>query len=430
MYKNQSSKIESLKRMAEYRETEIGSIPAEWDIKTIEDIKADGKKSIISGPFGSNISSKYFVSTGIPVIRGNNLSLDLGTKFKDDDFVYITEEKAKELNTWAEKDDLIFTAAGTIGQVGLLAGSERFSKYIISNKQLRVSLNKGIVNPLFAYYWFASPSMIDRIIQRDTGSTIPLINLSVLKSLPIPVPPLPEQQAIASILGSLDDKIDLLHRQKITLEALVETLYRQWFVEEAEDDWEETNLYDVIELVGGGTPKTETAEYWGGNIKWISARDITPNNKGFITTTEKSITELGLVNSSAKTLPKYSTVISARGTVGKYCLVSENMAFSQSNYGVMPKFAGCHFFTYLLVAGAVEELQAAAYGSVFDTITTNTFKEHKIYIPAEPEIQAFELKVKPYFEKKLANCNQILALTNLRNTLLPKLMSGEIRVMV
>lgn len=244
-------------------------------------------------------------------------------------------------------------------------------------------------------------------------------------NLYLTLPPLPEQKSIASVLSSLDDKIDLLHRQNKTLEALAETLFRQWFVEEG---WESKSLFDVIELVGGGTPKTEVAEYWDGNIKWISAKDITPNHKGFITETEKAITELGLENSSTKILPKYATVISARGTVGEYCILSENMAFSQSNYGIKPKYKDCYFFTYLLVANSVDELQAAAYGSVFDTITTNTFKEHKVQIPPESEIQAFEKKIRPYFEKMLLNCNQIRTLTRLRDTLLPKVMSGEVRV--
>ena len=104
------------------------------------------------------------------------------------------------------------------------------------------------------------------------------------------------------------------------------------------------------------------------------------------------------------------------------------MAFSQSNYGIKPRYKDCYFFTYLLTAHSVEELQAAAYGSVFYTITTNTFKEHKITVPTAAEIQSFEESIRPYFEKMLSNCTQIRSLTRLRDTLLPKLMSGEVRV--
>jgi len=242
------------------------------------------------------------------------------------------------------------------------------------------------------------------------------------------LPPLPEQRAIASVLSSLDDKIDLLHRQNKTLEAMAETLFRQWFVEEAKEDWEEVSLHDAIELVGGGTPKTSVPEFWDGKIKWLSGGNIADNHKGIIASSLKTISQEGLNNSSAKILPKFSTVISARGTVGKYCILSEPMAFSQSNYGIKPKFKDCYFFTYLLVNFSVEELQTAAYGSVFDTITTNTFKGLIIQIPTESEIQIFETQIKPYFQKILNNQTQILTLSMLRNTLLPKLMSGEVRL--
>ena len=414
--------------MNSWQDTEIGRIPAGWDLKTLDEIKSSEKKAIISGPFGSNISAKFFVTSGIPVVRGNNLSLDLGIKFKDDGFVFICPEKANELNTWAVKDDIIFTAVGTIGQVGILTGKEKYEKYIISNKQLRLRIDKTIIEPLYAFYWFSSPQMTETIVQRNTGSSVPLINLSVLKSLLIPVPSKVERKGILDILTSLDDKIDLLHRQNKTLEAMAETLFRQWFVEEAEDGWEETTLYDAIELVGGGTPKTGVSEYWDGEINWLSGGDISSNHKNFVMASEKRISKNGLENSSANLLPKYSIVISARGTVGKYCILPEPMTFSQSNYGIMPKFKDCFFFTYALIAHYVDELLSAAYGSVFDTITTNTFKETKLTLPSEKRIREIENGISPYFLKMLNNQTQIQTLTQLRDMLLPKLMSGEVKM--
>jgi type I restriction enzyme S subunit len=242
------------------------------------------------------------------------------------------------------------------------------------------------------------------------------------------LPPLPEQRAIASVLSSLDDKIDLLHRQNKTLEGMAEALWRKMFVEEADARWDEVSLLEIIDLVGGGTPKTEVAEYWDGSIHWLAAKDITGNHKSFIVQTEKTITETGLNNSSAKLLPKYSTIISARGTVGNYCILSTPMAFSQSNYGILPKIRECYFFTYLLIAHVIDELKMAAYGSVFDTITTKTFKEQKVQVPSKDQIALFEEGIKPYFNKIYTNTIQIRTLSRLRDTLLPKLMSGEVRV--
>ena len=262
------------------------------------------------------------------------------------------------------------------------------------------------------------------------GTAVPILNKSDFENIDILLPPLPEQKAIAAVLSSLDDKIDLLHRQNQTLEAMAQTLFRQWFIEEAREDWEESSLLELIELVGGGTPKTSEPMYWDGVIPWLSGGDIAANHKGFVNSTQKSITVEGLNNSSTKLLPKFSTVISARGTVGKYCLLSEEMAFSQSNYGILPKVENCYFFTNLLIGYAVDELQSAAYGSVFDTITTSTFKEAVFLIPPFEKILQFEKMISFQFVKQLSNQKQIKTLTQLRDMLLPKLMSGEIRVEV
>ena len=261
-----------------------------------------------------------------------------------------------------------------------------------------------------------------------SGSTRSYVGITAQRELPICLPPRPEQKAIGSVLSSLDDKIDLLHRQNKTLEAMAETLFRQWFVEEAEEDWQEDSLLSVIELVGGGTPKTEIAEYWNGDVPWLAGGDISSNHKSFVLETEKRITETGLKNSSAKRLPKYATVISARGTVGKYCMLAKPMAFSQSNYGVLPRIQSCFSYTYLLINHVVEELQSSAYGSIFDTITTNTFRDIKIAKPPESMVIKFESLIYCYFKKIVKNKKQIFLLEKLRDTLLPKLMNGEVRV--
>ncbi len=279
---------------------------------------------------------------------------------------------------------------------------------------------------IYLYYWF---KCID-INSMDSGSAIPSTSRDEVYDLDVLLPPLPEQKAIAAVLSSLDDKIDLLHRQNKTLEAMAETLFRQWFIEEAQEDWEEKSLLDLVDLVGGGTPKTTISEYWDGDIPWLSGGDIATNHKGFVSASEKSITKAGLDNSSAKLLPKFATVISARGTVGKYCLLADDMAFSQSNYGILPKIKGCYYFTYLLVNHVVEELQSAAYGSVFDTITTSTFRDATFTIPPNDMVLDFESVISKYFDKKLLNQTQIQTLEKLRDTLLPKLMSGEVRVKI
>ena len=288
---------------------------------------------------------------------------------------------------------------------------------------------EGISDKNFLFYLACSPEFRDAAIASMTGSSgRQRVQTDVVKQHEFLLPHLPEQRAIASVLSSLDDKINLLHRQNKTLEAMAEALFRQWFVEEADEGWAEDSLLELIQLVGGGTPKTSIIDYWDGDIPWLAGGDIATNHKSFVNYAEKRITEAGLNNSSAKLLPKYGAVISARGTVGKYCILAEPMAFSQSNYGILPNIKNCFFFTYLLINHVVEELQSSAYGSVFDTITTTTFKENKVPIPTETEIVQFEKSISPFFQKMFMNKYQICTLEKLRDTLLPKLMSGEVRV--
>ncbi len=177
-----------------------------------------------------------------------------------------------------------------------------------------------------------------------TGAAQPKLNKASLNLIPLYLPiDESEQKAIASILSSLKDKIDLLHCQNKTLESMAETLFRQWFDVDSNDEWQEKNVLDIFTLVGGGTPKTSVAEYWTDEIPWISGGDISAAHQGYLYSTEKSISLAGLQNSSAKLLPKNSTVISARGTVGKYALLARDMAFSQSNYGIVSKIGNYPF---------------------------------------------------------------------------------------
>lgn len=204
---------------------------SKWIHTTLNDICRSDKGTIISGPFGSNISSKFFVLDGVPVIRGNNLSLSLD-KFYDDDFVFVTEEKADELNCYAEEGDLIFTAAGTIGQVGILEAPLKYKKYVISNKQLRARIDTRKVDLLYAYYWFASAWMQNYFIRNNKGSTVPLITLSELKDAPISYPEdITEQKKIVMAIEAISRKINNNRNICFNLESMAKTLYDYWFTQ-------------------------------------------------------------------------------------------------------------------------------------------------------------------------------------------------------
>ena len=302
---------------------------------------------------------------------------------------------------------------------------------VVSTGFVTITCNKELLCPKFLYYFLIQSQITEYLhsVAEASTSAYPSLKPSDIEALDIEIPPLDIQHRIASILSSLDGKIDLLHRENATLEQMAETMFRQWFVEESKEEWEEKPLGKCIKLIGGGTPKTSEERFWNGNVCWLSGGDIANNHKSFVSSSEKSISQDGLNNSSAKLLPENAMVVSARGTVGKYCLLSKPMAFSQSNYGILPIFEGCYFFTYLLVAYHIDELQSAAYGSVFDTITTKTFDGVSVLLPQKTScIVEFEKMIEPYFSKMKYNKKQIRTLIQTRDGLLGKLMSGEIEI--
>ena len=145
-------------------------------------------------------------------------------------------------------------------------------------------------------------------------------------------------------------------------------------------EWLKTALIDIVELIGGGTPKTSKAEYWGGNINWLSVKDFNNENR-YVYSTEKTITEEGLNNSSTKVLKKDDIIISARGTVGELAMITFPMAFNQSCYGIRAKEGIDSIFLYYLIKNSVRKLKAITHGSVFDTITRDTFANIEVAIP-------------------------------------------------
>ncbi|WP_400199407.1 restriction endonuclease subunit S [Methanobrevibacter smithii] len=419
----------------------FGEISSEFNVYTIEDIASDEKRSIISGPFGSNISSKYFTEHGVPVIRGNNLTED-NTKFIDGGFVFVSEEKAKELNTYADVDDLVFTAAGTIGQVGIIPKNSKFDRYIISNKQLRVTLDLNKVNQHYAYYWFSSKLINKYIKQLNTGSTIPLINLSILKGLPIPLPSKDLQDKIANIIINIDKKIETNERINKNLEEQLLRIFDSWFLK-----FELSNEFSDSKL--GLIPKGWKIDYLGSKkscsiIK--SGIDEFDNSKIYIATADVDNSIITSNNtlitmddkpSRANMQPISNSIWFAKMIDSKkLIMVDEYCNDLLNNYIFSTGFCGLkcvdkyfyYLWTFLLTDVFDVMKNNFCTGTTMQAINNKDTKLIEFVLPDDKTITQFNSIAKPMFKKIYYNNLEIKKLQRLRDTLLPKLMSGEIDV--
>ena len=199
----------------------------EWRESTVADIAAQVRNALVGGPFGSNLVSKDYVDAGVPVIRGQNL----GNRWVSGEFVFVTDEKAQALEAnLARPDDIVFTQRGTLGQVSVVPPVPH-DHYLVSQSQMKLTVDCEVADPLFYYYVFSSPEQQDYIRQHAIQTGVPHTNLGILRQTPVPLPPLDEQRAIAYILGTLDDKIELNRRMNKTLEAMARALFKSWFVD-------------------------------------------------------------------------------------------------------------------------------------------------------------------------------------------------------
>lgn len=369
----------------------------------------------------------------------------------------ITEKGLNESSTKILKEgQIIISARGTVGELAVLGRDMAFNQSCYG-----IYANEKTENN-FLYYLLKYS--IVKIKKNTHGAVFDTITKQTFDNIEVSIPESKEtQKEIAQILSSLDDKIALNLQMNQTLEAMAQAIFKEWFVNlnfpkslnldsfdlpdlhdlknqdnqenpknHSSDNglpkgWRMGNVLEIATLLSGGTPKTSEPDYWDGEINWISAKDITSSNNQFIIETEKTITELGIRKSAAKLLPIYTTIISARGTVGNFCILPKEMAISQSNYG-LKSHSDFDFFLFLLVKNMILMMKAFAYGAVFDTITTKTFEAMEITIPENQVIEEFENFIKPIYSKILTNQLQIQSLTQTRDTLLPKLMSGQIKL--
>ena len=381
--------------------------------------------NVQTGPFGSQLHQSDYVDVGIPSIMPVNIGdrMNISTE----KIVYITEEDATRLSRYrVQEGDIVYSRRGDVEKCAYIGKAE--IGWLCGTGCLRIRIDSSKADSIFIAYYLSTEDMKSWISNNAVGTTMPNLNSSILQQAPLSIPSLDEQKRIASILSSLDDKIDLLNRENVTLEAMAETLFRQWFIEEAKEDCKEGKLGDILSVKGGTTPSTKESRYWDGDIAWTSPRDVTTLNGNYLFKTEKTITEAGLKQISSGLLPKGTLLMSSRAPVGVLAFAEIPLAINQGYIAILDDKGYAKEFIYLWLKANMDLVHSYSNGSTFMEISKSAFKSLGILIPPKTEVNNFVKTIKPYFEKIKLNEQQIRLITQKRNILLPKLMSNEISI--
>ncbi len=428
-----------------------------WPTVTLKDVTSKIGDGLHGTPKYDEHGSYYF-------INGNNLSN--GKIVINEKTRRTSKEEYLKYKKNLNNRTLLISINGTLGNIGAYNEEPVFLGKSACYLNVLPEVNKNYIK-----YVLTAKHFQNYIHSLATGSTIKNASLKLIREYSFSLPDISFQDKIAKYLSSLDSKIALNTKTNQTLEAMSQALFKSWFVDfdpvkakirgkkpvgmdagdlpidylpkevaalfpdklvESElgfipEGWEVKPLSALIKLVGGGTPKRSEETYWNGDIPWFSVKDA-PNSSSdvFVIDTNEKITTLGLSKSSTKLLPVGTTIITARGTVGKIALVATPMCMNQSCYGIQGANGLGPYFNYFNLNQAVSTLQQNTHGAVFDTITTKTFETYETAFSGNKLANEFDCIVSPLLKRIELNVRENASLQQLRDTLLPKLLSDEL----
>ena len=389
---------------------------------------------IFSGGTPSTKNAKYWNGT-IPWLSSGETRNNFITKTERK----ITLDGIKNSSTrLARKNDVVVASAGqghTRGQVSLCLIDTYINQSVIV-----LRANTKIIHPKFLFYNLKSRYTELRKLS-DAHSSRGSLPKNILITLDMVLPPLIAQEKIGKILYDLDIKIENLQKQNKILEQIAQATFKSWFVDfdgvtEFEDSelgnipkgWKVDKISSVCDTFGGGTPSTTNPDYWNGRIHWLVPRNLTNTDKLFCISSERRITDLGLKNCSSQLHPANSIFMTSRATIGVFAINKVPTATNQGFIVSRPNNSNQLYYLLLNFSNRIDEFISHANGSTFLEISRGSFRELSILIPPIATLNTFHYKIKAFFDQRFENEKLIEVLTQIRGALLPKLMSGEIRV--
>jgi len=430
--------------MNEMIDTEIGFLPKDWKVEKLN------KHLLIKGRLGwKGLKVSEYQSTGRYIISGLQIKPE-GIAWQE--CARISDERYNESpEIMLENDDILMTKDGTIGKLGIIKNLTE--KATVASHIHVIRKKTKDINSDFLFYFFKSP-LFDRLIKsKISGSVIPALTQEDINNTLFPLPTLTEQKNISQLFLSLDAMISNLREQNQVLENITQTLFIHWFIDFEFPDsngnpykstggkiidtemgkipkgWKIGSFGSIAETVGGGTPSTDEESYWqDGDIQWYSPTDLTKSNHLFSLSSGNKISRLGLQKSSAKLFPPHSIMLTSRATVGEISINSGEASTNQGFITIIPNSR----FTLPFLLGYVKYnlpiVKSLASGSTFPEISKTNFRSIGLFIPTDEIINTFTKASMPLLMKIESNIKTIQKLDNFKEILLPKLMSGQLRI--
>lgn len=392
---------------------------SEWEESILGKLVELGVADLQTGPFGTMLNASEYAATGIPVIAVQDIGEN---KLVHNKFVYVDARIADRLSRYRVKEgDIIFGRKGAVERRARIRKDEE--GWLQGSDCIRLRFD-DTVDSTFISYQFGSKSYRDWMIQNATGATMPSLNQEVLKLLPICLPPIFEQKAIAAILTSLDDKIDLLHRQNKTLEAMAATLFRQWLVEDVHEGWDERPLSGIANFLNGLACQKHPPTNEFEKLPVLKIREL---SSGISETSDWATSQVRpeYIIEAGDVIFAWSASLMVKVWDGEKCVLNQHLFKVTSDE--FPKWfylSWCkhHLAEFIAVA--------ASHATTMGHIKRGDLDAAMVLVPPPDVLDGMTKQMQPLLDKQIANAKQRKTLEKLRDALLPKLMSGEVRVAV
>jgi len=431
-----------------------------WPQTKVDDLI---RRRVLALNDGYRVRNVELGPVGIPFVRGGDIGEgDINTTVED----HIRPEFADRVQAKLTRPlDVAFITKGTVGRVGLMRSGQPASVFAPQVCYWR-SLDTEQLDPRFLFYLLRSAEFQSNLdsVKTHGAMVADYVSLSDQRLFNLTFPPIRTQRGIAAVLGALDDKIDLNRRMNATLEAMARALFQSWFVDfdpvrakldgrnpdgldkattalfpttfqESEvgqipKGWTVEPVGQVVDCVGGGTPSTTEPEYWaGGTHHWTTPKDFSSLEAPVLLDTDRKLTDAGIARISSGLLPAGTLLLSSRAPVGYLAIASMPVAINQGFIAMKCNERASNYFMLNWCQASMAEIEGRATGTTFAEISKQNFRPIPVILPPKTLMAAFTDNIAPLYAHITDNLRQSRTLATLRDTLLPKLLSGELTVL-